>query len=85
MELCIKKIYCPSCRKLVKPIEQWNADIIIVLCPLCNEPIRTWDGNRWRLKKGVTQPSKKIETDTLDKKEQPTKDKKKSRKVTKEK
>lgn len=77
MELCIKKIYCPTCHRLIKPREQRNSDNSInILCNLCQAPIRTWDGTRWRLKREDSHPSPKIETTALEKKEPPTKGKK---------
>jgi len=86
MELCIKKIYCPTCQRLIKPKEQRNNDdSITILCHLCHGPIRTWDGTRWRLKREAPHPSPKIETAALEKKEPPAKEKKRPKKVSKEK
>jgi len=49
MKLCIKKIYCSSCRRLVKGREQQmeNRDIQ-VLCSRCGRLLYVWNGVTWR-------------------------------------
>ncbi len=49
MKLCVKKIYCPGCQRLVRCHEQPVNDITNIVCSRCGNPI--WiikDGINWR-------------------------------------
>lgn len=48
MKLCIKKIYCASCQKLVKGSEQILDKQVKVYCSKCGNPIWVWNGIGWR-------------------------------------
>jgi hypothetical protein len=45
MKLAIKKIYCTSCKRLVKTQEQKNKDRLDVTCPRCNRILWTRTGS----------------------------------------
>lgn len=50
MKLCVKKIYCSSCRQLVKGQEQeMGKGNIQLLCSRCGKPLYIWNGITWRL------------------------------------
>ncbi len=48
MKLCVKKVYCPSCQKLVSCHEQKVDSQSQVLCSKCGRPLRLWNGVSWR-------------------------------------
>ena len=48
MKLSVKRIYCPSCGKLVRGIEQKVNDNTLVTCSRCTTPLYLWDGIIWR-------------------------------------
>jgi len=49
MKLCTKKIYCRSCRKLVRGQEQKvNHNSTRVVCSRCGSLICFWNGLSWR-------------------------------------
>jgi len=43
-----KKIYCSSCRQLVKGQEMGKGNIQL-LCSRCGKPLYIWNGITWRL------------------------------------
>ena len=47
MKVCVKRIYCSSCRRLVNCYEQAANGIIHVLCRRCGKLLRVWNGVRW--------------------------------------
>ncbi|MCX6004491.1 MAG: hypothetical protein NT082_02300 [Chloroflexi bacterium] len=47
MQIAVKKIYCPSCRKLVKAREQFSKTEKQILCSKCSRSLYTWTGLRW--------------------------------------
>ncbi len=51
MRLLIKKLYCPSCQKLVKGNEQVVDNIAQVVCPRCKRVLCFWNGIIWRYTK----------------------------------
>jgi len=48
MKLCIKKIYCPKCRKAVKGVEPPYNGPYRVLCSKCGRSICISNGIYWR-------------------------------------
>jgi len=48
MKLCAKKIYCRSCRKLVRGEEQRVNSNLRVVCSRCGNLICFWNGLIWR-------------------------------------
>jgi hypothetical protein len=58
MKLCVKKIYCPDCRKLVKGREEKRNGGIHLSCPRCKRLIWIHDGLSWRyVKQGISRPA----------------------------
>ena len=43
-----RKIYCTSCKKLVKSNEQKGEAVNSVLCSTCNKTLYEWDGLSWK-------------------------------------
>ena len=49
MKLCVKKIYCADCRRLVNGREtQMEDGNTRVSCPRCGKPLYDWNGVTWR-------------------------------------
>lgn len=48
MKLCIKKIYCDSCQKMVRCREEKVNSNIHVLCSRCGSVLRVWNGITWK-------------------------------------
>ena len=48
MKMCIKKIYCDSCQKLVKCREQEAGGGTQVLCFKCGRTLRLLEGATWK-------------------------------------
>ena len=48
MKLCIKKIYCPKCRKAVKGVEPPHDGPYRILCSKCGFAICVSNGIYWR-------------------------------------
>ncbi len=48
MKLCVKKIYCPACQRLVRCHEQAINGKINIVCSRCGNPIWIKDGLTWR-------------------------------------
>jgi DNA-directed RNA polymerase subunit M/transcription elongation factor TFIIS len=48
MKICIKKIYCPTCQRLVKAKEDTANANLRVVCPKCKNTIWTKEGLAWR-------------------------------------
>ena len=48
MKLCIKRIYCDSCQKLVRGQERKNNDHLELICPKCNRVLWAHNGRVWR-------------------------------------
>ena len=47
MKVCVKKIYCSACQRLVNCYEQATNGTIHVLCRRCGKLLRVWNGVRW--------------------------------------
>jgi RNase P subunit RPR2 len=47
VKLCVKRIYCPGCQRLVKCREQPVNDAVNIVCSRCGNPI-------WIIKGGIT-------------------------------
>ncbi|GEM_PF-363764 len=47
MKICIRKIYCNTCRTLVSCQEKRNDHDIQVSCSRCNTILYTWNTIRW--------------------------------------
>jgi len=52
MKLVVKKIYCPTCLKLVMPIEEKTPTGSRIVCQKCKNVIWTKDNFAWRHFKG---------------------------------
>jgi DNA-directed RNA polymerase subunit M/transcription elongation factor TFIIS len=48
MRICIKKIYCPGCHKLVKAKEDRTNNTLRVICPVCKNAIWAKESLIWR-------------------------------------
>jgi RNase P subunit RPR2 len=48
MKLCVKRIYCPACRRLVKGKEYKGNGSISVSCFRCGRPVWINNGVSWR-------------------------------------
>ena len=48
MKICVKKVYCPSCQKLVNCREHKVDSQTQVSCSRCDRPLRLWTGTSWR-------------------------------------
>ena len=48
VKLCVKKIYCPKCQRLVKCQEQTTNNTLRILCSRCGSPIWVKDGVTWK-------------------------------------
>jgi RNase P subunit RPR2 len=48
MKLCIKRIYCDNCHKLVRCREQEASGASQILCLKCGRPLRFLDGTTWK-------------------------------------
>ncbi len=48
MKLCVKKVYCPSCRKLANCREQITNNTLRVVCSRCGGTIWTKEGTVWK-------------------------------------
>ena len=48
MKLCIKRVYCPVCQKMVRCHEQKVEGVTQVVCHE-GHPVRSWNGVRWHL------------------------------------
>ena len=48
MKLCIKKVYCPKCRRAVTPLEPPASGPCRVLCSKCKTIIYVSNGIYWR-------------------------------------
>jgi len=52
MRLCIKKIYCDSCQKLVRGREQRVDSHTHILCSKCSRLLWVREGVTWRYMRG---------------------------------
>ena len=52
MRLCIKKIYCNSCKKLVMGREKRVDSHTHILCSKCSRLLRVPEGGTWRYMSG---------------------------------
>lgn len=59
MELCVKKVYCPRCQRLVQCRDETANDQVRVLCPRCGKPLWQWNGLTWRFVKEAPAPATK--------------------------
>jgi transposase-like protein len=48
MKLCVKKVYCPTCHKLVSCKEQIVATGTRFVCAKCGGTIWTKEGTAWK-------------------------------------
>ena len=48
MDLRTKKIYCRSCKKLVKSRNHTEGEITTIVCNKCGSPTYTWDRVSWK-------------------------------------
>jgi hypothetical protein len=49
MKLCVKRIYCPDCRRLARGREETvDGKTHRILCGRCGRPIWLWDGLTWK-------------------------------------
>ncbi|MFH1087348.1 MAG: hypothetical protein V1737_02025 [Chloroflexota bacterium] len=48
MKVCVKKVHCPGCQKLVRCREQEDGRATQVICSLCGRLLWVWNGIRWR-------------------------------------
>jgi len=49
MKLCVKKIYCPDCRRLVRGREETiTGNTRRVFCARCGKALWLWDGITWK-------------------------------------
>ena len=49
MKMCVKKVFCPNCQKLMACREQKVDGQSQVLCFKCGRQLRLWTGTSWRL------------------------------------
>ena len=52
-KLCVKKIYCGTCRRLVDAREDRTDKNAKVLCRHCGQLLYQWMGTNWKAIKGV--------------------------------
>jgi len=48
MKLCVKRIYCPGCQRLVRGREELVNSRIHISCGRCRRTIWLWDDTSWR-------------------------------------
>ena len=48
MKLCIKRVYCPKCKKLTSCEEQKANDVLKIVCSRCGSPIWLKEGMKWK-------------------------------------
>ncbi len=48
MKLCVKKLYCPNCKKLVRGEERVNNGTTRIFCRRCGMPLWMLEGVTWR-------------------------------------
>lgn len=48
MKVCVKKIRCPNCERMIKCEEQPANGNIRVVCPSCKKLLYTWNGVSWK-------------------------------------
>lgn len=48
MKICVKKIYCSNCRRLVRCREQATNGAVQVICSRCGKLLRIWNGITWQ-------------------------------------
>ncbi len=51
MKLCVKRIYCSSCRLSVRAREEYANGLDRIICSKCGRAIRIGNGIFWRLPK----------------------------------
>lgn len=49
MKMCIKKVFCLVCQKLVRCREQKVDHRTQLFGSKCGHPLREWNGVRWRI------------------------------------
>ena len=52
MKLCVKKIYCPTCKQAVRAREQYGNGQDWISCSKCGRTIRVGNGIYWRAATG---------------------------------
>lgn len=55
MKLCVKKVYCPTCQRLVKCHEEYDSGKLRVLCFKCGNPVWLKEGGAWKYARSGTQ------------------------------
>jgi hypothetical protein len=48
MKLCVKRIYCPSCAKLVRCQEKEEGGKLRIVCNRCGGQLLSREGGNWR-------------------------------------
>ena len=48
MKLCVKKVYCLTCQKLVNCKEQTAANATRFVCSRCGATVWTKEGTQWK-------------------------------------
>ena len=51
LNLPVKRIYCPSCHRLVRGQGKKSNGTTQILCSICNKLIWVWNGLNWQAKK----------------------------------
>lgn len=47
MKVCVKRLHCPHCLRLVRCVEQKGNGVVNVTCPRCKNLLYTWNGVAW--------------------------------------
>jgi transcription elongation factor Elf1 len=48
MKQCVKRVYCPTCQKLVKCQEKTDGGKLQIVCSRCGNPVQSQESGKWR-------------------------------------
>lgn len=48
MKLCVKRVFCPNCQRLVSCKEETSKGVVKVLCTRCEKLVWTHDELKWK-------------------------------------